>query len=86
MPLEVSTAETHLRHLILISIPLFNVTANHPNFLFILAAGTNLCVIEKWDAEKAVKIIEDERVTRFLGVPTHSADLIEVSKKYAGNG
>ena len=32
------------------------------------------------DAEEAFKIIEEEHVTRFLGVPTQPADLMEAAK------
>ena len=31
----------------------------------------------RWDAEKALQLIESERVTTFVGVPTQSWDLIE---------
>ena len=81
MPLEVRTDETRLRHFILIPIPLFNVMATHPNFLFILAAGTKHCLMEKWNAEEAVKILKKNALPFFLGVPTHSAELIEAGKK-----
>ena len=31
----------------------------------------------RWDAEKALQLIESERVTTFVGVPTQSWDLLE---------
>ena len=48
------------------------MTATHPNFLFSLATGAKLLLPAKWNAE--------ERVTRFLGVATQSADLMEAAK------
>jgi acyl-CoA synthetase (AMP-forming)/AMP-acid ligase II len=35
----------------------------------------------KWDAETAVRLIRDEKVTRLLGVPTQSADLLEAAAR-----
>ena len=61
---------------ILVVTPLFHVTATHPMFLLSLPAGAKLILMRKWDAKEAVKIIEREGVTRFLGVPTQSADLM----------
>lgn len=61
---------------VLIVTPLFHVTATHPMFLLSLAAGAKICLMHKWDAKTAVRIIRDEKVTRFLGVPTQSAELM----------
>lgn len=61
---------------VLVVTPLFHVTATHPMFLLSLAAGAKICLMHKWDAKTAVRIIRDEKVTRFLGVPTQSADLM----------
>ncbi|MHA6261882.1 class I adenylate-forming enzyme family protein [Arenibacterium sp. CAU 1754] len=64
------------RPVFMVVTPLFHVTASHPVFLLSIASGAKLCVMDKWDAEDAVRIIETEKVTRFLGVPTQSADLL----------
>ena len=61
---------------VLVVTPLFHVTATHPMFLLSLAAGAKICLMHKWNAKTAVRIIRDEKVTRFLGVPTQSADLM----------
>ena len=61
---------------VLVVTPLFHVTATHPMFLLSLAAGAKICLMHKWDAKTAVRIIRDEKVTRFLGVPTQSAELM----------
>ncbi len=65
----------------LIVTPLFHVTASHPLFLLSLPAGAKIVVMVKWDAEEAVRLIRDEQVTRFLGVPTQCADLLAAAKR-----
>lgn len=66
---------------ILVVTPLFHVTATHPMFLLSLPAGAKLAMLYKWDAEQAVQVIRDEKITRFLGVPTQSADLLEAAAR-----
>lgn len=61
---------------VLVVTPLFHVTATHPMFLLSLPAGAKLAMLYKWDAEEAVRVIDREKITRFLGVPTQSADLM----------
>ncbi|MBT6508705.1 MAG: acyl--CoA ligase [Marinovum sp.] len=68
---------------VLVVTPLFHVTATHPMFLLSLAAGAKICLMHKWDAEVAVRIIRDEKVTRFLGVPTQSAELMAAAHSMA---
>ena len=70
-----------LRPSCLVVTPLFHVTASHPMFLLSLAAGGKLVVMDKWDADLAVDLIEREQVTRFLGVPTQSADLVNAAAR-----
>ncbi|SFT11926.1 Acyl-CoA synthetase (AMP-forming)/AMP-acid ligase II [Sulfitobacter marinus] len=65
----------------LVVTPLFHVTATHPLFLLSLPAGAKISLLHKWDAEEAVRVINREKVTRFLGVPTQSADLLEAAKR-----
>lgn len=66
---------------VLIVTPLFHVTATHPMFLLSIPAGAKVVLIPKWDAYEAVRIIRDEKITRFLGVPTQSADLMSVARE-----
>ena len=63
----------------LITTPLFHVSATHACFFFGLATGAKLVIMNKWDAERAVNLIEKESVTRFFGVPTMSADILETA-------
>lgn len=69
------------RPVVLIVTPLFHVTATHPMFLLSLPAGAKLVVMHKWCADTAVRLIRDEDVTRFLGVPTQSADLMTAATR-----
>ena len=69
------------RPAVLIVTPLFHVTATHPSFMLSMPAGAKIVVMPKWDARKAVELIRDEKITRFLGVPTQSADLVVAARE-----
>lgn len=69
------------RPVALIVTPLFHVTATHPCFMLSMPAGAKVVVMPKWDARRAVELIRDEEVTRFLGVPTQSADLVVAARE-----
>ena len=58
-------------------VPLFHVTGCVPVMLSCFAAGYKLVMMYKWDAARALELIERERVTQFVGVPTQSWDLLE---------
>ncbi|MEO6628171.1 MAG: AMP-binding protein, partial [Aquihabitans sp.] len=58
-------------------VPLFHVTGNVPVLLGSLASGLKLVIMHKWDPERALQLIEREKVTNFVGVPTQSWDLLE---------
>lgn len=66
---------------ILIITPLFHVTATHPMWLQSIVLGTTVVLMHKWDAREAIDLINREKVTRFLGVPTQSADLMEAARE-----
>jgi long-chain acyl-CoA synthetase len=57
-------------------VPLFHVTGNVPVMLGCLLSGAKLVIMYKWDAGKALQIIQDEQITNFVGVPTQSWDLV----------
>lgn len=65
----------------LVVTPLFHVTATHPLFLLSLIAGAKITLMQKWDAARAVELIQTEKITRFLGVPTQSADLMLAARE-----
>ncbi len=66
---------------ILCATPLFHVTATHPAFLLSIPLGAKFVMMDKWDANVALELIRRESVTRFVGVPTMSADLTEASRR-----
>ncbi|MEP1765147.1 MAG: AMP-binding protein [Sulfitobacter sp.] len=73
-------APAPLRPSALVVTPLFHVTATHPLFLLSLIAGARVTLQRKWDAKEAVRLIKSEDITRFLGVPTQSAELMQAAR------
>jgi acyl-CoA synthetase (AMP-forming)/AMP-acid ligase II len=59
----------------LVNVPLFHVTASVPLVLQSFAIGRKLVLMPKWDAEEAMRIIEKERISYFVGVPLMSIEL-----------
>ena len=59
----------------LLTIPLFHCTASHSAFMLSVIIGRKLVIMHKWDPEEALRLIEQERITWFNGVPTMSAEL-----------
>ena len=57
-------------------VPLFHVTGCVPVMMSCFVAGLKLVIMYKWDPEKAMQLIEREKVTNFVGVPTQSWDLV----------
>jgi long-chain acyl-CoA synthetase len=58
-------------------VPLFHVTGCIPVMLSCFASGVKLVIMYKWNPERALELIERERITTFVGVPTMSWDLLE---------
>ena len=58
-------------------VPLFHVTGCIPVMLSCFAVGMKLVMMYRWDPTTALGLIERERVTNFVGVPTQSWDLLE---------
>jgi long-chain acyl-CoA synthetase len=57
-------------------VPLFHVTGCVPVLMSCLVLRAKLVIMYRWNAEKALELIERERVTNFVGVPTQSWDLV----------
>ena len=51
-------------------VPLFHVTGSHHIFLTALVQGKRLALMKKWDPLVALQLIDREKPTRWLGVPT----------------
>ncbi|MGI4731819.1 MAG: class I adenylate-forming enzyme family protein [Janthinobacterium lividum] len=60
----------------MLNLPLFHVTAMVPTMLQSFAMGRKLVLMAKWDAEEAMRLIEAERVTYFVGVPLMSFEML----------
>jgi long-chain acyl-CoA synthetase len=60
-----------------LAVPLFHVTGLVPVLLGSFLGGARLVMMYRWDPERALELIERERVTTFVGVPTMAFDLIE---------
>ena len=54
----------------LLSVPFFHATGCHSILVANVAAGGKLVLMHKWNPERALELIERERVTAFGGVPT----------------
>ncbi len=80
----------------LICTPLFHVTAEIPVFLQSWALGRKLVLMPKWNAEEAMRLIQDEQCNYFVGVPLMSYEILTnpnrknfdltTCKSYAGGG
>ena len=60
----------------LLNVPLFHVTAEVPVMLQSFAMGRKLVIMTKWDAEEAMRLMEKEKVTYFVGVPLMSYEIL----------
>ena len=58
-------------------VPLFHVTGCVPVMLTCFGMKFKLVMMHRWDPETALRLIESERVTTFVGVPTQSWDMLE---------
>lgn len=61
----------------MLPVPLFHVTGLVPVMLGSFVSGAKLVVTHRWDPDRALELIEREKVTNFVGVPTMSWDLLE---------
>lgn len=59
----------------LVNVPLFHVTGMVPLFLQSFAIGRKLVLMPKWNAEEAMRLIEQEKVSYFVGVPLMSFEI-----------
>ena len=80
----------------LICTPLFHVTAEIPVFLQSFALGRKLVLMPKWNADEAMRLMQDEKCNYFVGVPLMSYEILvspnrqnydlSTCKSYAGGG
>jgi acyl-CoA synthetase (AMP-forming)/AMP-acid ligase II len=60
----------------LVSVPLFHVTGEVPVMLNSFVIGRCMVIMRKWDPAEALRLIEKEKITYFVGVPTMSLELM----------
>ncbi|HEX5238549.1 MAG TPA: class I adenylate-forming enzyme family protein [Sphingomicrobium sp.] len=60
----------------LVAVPLFHVTGEVPVMLNSFVVGRCMVIMRKWDAAEALRLIEKEKITYFVGVPTMSLELM----------
>ena len=65
----------------LLNVPLFHVTAEVPVFLQSFAMGRKLVLMPKWAAEEAMRLIQQEGVSYFVGVPLMSYEILNHPKR-----
>jgi long-chain acyl-CoA synthetase len=75
-PPDPATVEPSDPACFILTVPLFHVTGCVPVMLGSVATGARLVMMRKWDPLRALELIQRERVTNFIGVPTMSQDLI----------
>ncbi|MBD3646206.1 MAG: acyl--CoA ligase, partial [Pseudomonadales bacterium] len=61
----------------LLSVPFFHATGCHSVLVANTAGGNKLVMMYKWDPERAMELIERERITQFGGVPSMVWQVLE---------
>ena len=62
---------------VLLGIPLFHVTGSHSIFLMSLVVGRKIVMTYRWDPGEAIDLINREKITNFIGVPSQSYELMQ---------
>ena len=60
----------------LLSVPLFHVTGEVPVMLNSFVVARGMVIMPRWDPAEALRLIEKEKITYFVGVPTMSLELM----------
>lgn len=60
----------------MLATPLFHVTANNCVAQTATAVGGKLIILHKWDASEALRLIDQEKVTNFSGVPVMIREIV----------
>lgn len=64
------------RRVTLLTVPLFHVTGCFSAMTGMMFTGGGLVLMYKWDPEQALRLIEREKVTTMIGVPTNAWQLM----------
>ncbi len=65
------------RKAVLLTVPFFHVTGCHSVLATSILAGNKIVLMHRWDADRALELIERERITGFGGVPTIAWQIVE---------
>ncbi len=65
---------------LLANVPLFHCTGSHAQFLASFLYDRKFVMMFKWDAEKALELIEKERISILHGVPTMAWEVMQSDK------
>ncbi|MXO74303.1 AMP-binding protein [Altererythrobacter aerius] len=65
---------------VLLVYPLFHISGLGSAFLSPLFAGSKIVIMRRWDANEALRLIRDEQITMFTGVPTMLWDLLNTAR------
>ena len=68
--------EMPAQQVMLVNLPLFHITGLVPVALVSVAIGRKMIMMDRWDAGEALRLIEAERCTYFVGVPTMSLEML----------
>ena len=60
----------------LVNVPLFHVTGEVPVMINSFVIGRCMVIMPKWDPVEAMRLIEREKISYFVGVPTMSLELM----------
>ncbi|MBP6018289.1 MAG: AMP-binding protein [Burkholderiaceae bacterium] len=60
--------------------PFYHVAGAFSALLPAIILGCRLVIMESWDPQRALKLIQDERISYISGIPTHFIDLIDAIK------
>ncbi len=70
-------AEAPPQRAMLLPVPLFHVTGSHSVLIPCMAGGVKLVLMQRWNAERALELIEQEKINSLTGVPTQMWQLLE---------
>jgi len=71
-----SGGHPRLQESILCPVPLFHATGSHSIFLLSFILGRKVVLMHKWNPVEALRLVECEKVTSFVGVPTMSMEML----------
>ena len=61
---------------ILLCLPLFHITGCNSLFMLSILLGRKMVLVDKWDVSETLRLIENEKLTNFMGVPTMTYELL----------